>query len=128
VGLKKKLFGKNNPQSSNHSKLKGDFYNYMTTQREQILTYILLALGLIIMLFASNLIGGLIIGMVAGYYFAPEIISFLRNLNLIVIGQDQLRYIVLAALALGFFIEAPGIFIGALIVASFKQVMIGPQS
>lgn len=118
---------KNSRQTINFSNLKGDIENYMKTNREQIIIYILLALGLSLLLFASSLLGALIIGMVAGYYFASEIIYFIRNLGQIMGGQDQLHYVVLATIALGLFIQAPGIFIGAIIVATFKQVLTGPQ-
>jgi len=114
-------------QTINLSNLKGDLNNYMTTNREQLFIYILLALGLILTLFTSSLLGTLIIGLVAGYYFASQIIYFVRNLGQMVGGQDQLHYVVLAAIALALFIEAPGIFIGAIIVATFKQVLTTPQ-
>lgn len=120
-------FEAKNRKSEKISNIKGDFYHYMASNREQTITYVLLILGLILILFANSLLGGLIIGMVVGYYFAPEIIYYIRNLGQIVGGQNQIRYIVLAALALGLFIEAPGIFIGAIIVATFKQVMTGSQ-
>jgi hypothetical protein len=73
------------------------------------------------------MLGGLLIGMVAGYYFSSEIIYYIRNIGQIIGGQDQLRYVVLTALLLGLFIAAPGIFIGAAIVATFKQVMFGSR-
>jgi hypothetical protein len=106
-----------------------DIYTLAASNKEQTIAYILLILGLLLLLFFNNLLGGLIIGMVAGYYFAPEIIHYIRNLNEVTKGQeDPIRYIVLAALLLGLFIAAPGIFIGALIVATFKQVMAGPHA
>jgi hypothetical protein len=92
-----------------------------------MIVYILLALGLLILLFVNNLLGGLMIGMVSGYYFAEEIVYYVRNLGQIVKGQDHLRYVISAAVLLGLFIAAPGIFIGAIIVATFKQVMAGPR-
>jgi hypothetical protein len=123
----KEAFEAKNRKTAESSNIKGDFYHYMASNREQTITYVLLILGLLLILFANGLLGGLIIGMVTGYYFAPEIIYYIRNLSQLVGGQDQHRYIVLAALALGLFIAAPGIFIGAIIVATFKQVMAGPQ-
>ncbi|MFI0435149.1 MAG: hypothetical protein ACH350_05415 [Parachlamydiaceae bacterium] len=109
------------------SNLKEEFLKYMKTHTENTIIYILLILGLMLMLFTSSLLGALIIGMVGGYYFASQIIYFIRNLTQLVGGQDQLHYVVLATIALGLFIEAPGIFIGAIIVATFKQVLISPQ-
>lgn len=117
---------------SNADKAAGDqccnISSYVASNQEKLATYILLILGLLILLFVSNLFGGLIIGMVAGYYFASEIICYLRNLSQIVENPNQLRYIVLAGVLLGFFIAAPGIFIGAVVVAAFKQVLAGPRA
>lgn len=107
---------------------RGDFYSYATSNKEQTITYILLILGLLILLFINALFGGLMLGMVAGYYFSSEIIHYIRNIGQVVEGPDQPRYIVLAALLLGLLILAPGIFIGAIIIATFKQVMAGPKT
>ena len=104
-----------------------DIYDYAKTNKEQTIAYILLVLGLLFLLFFNNMLGGLLIGMVAGYYFSSEIFYYIRNIGQIIGGQDQLRYVVLTALLLGLFIAAPGIFIGAAIVAIFKQVMFGSR-
>jgi hypothetical protein len=104
-----------------------ELYDYAQTNKEQTIAYILLALGLLFLLFFNNMLGGLLIGMVAGYYFSSEIFYYIRNIGQIIGGQDQLRYVVLTALLLGLFIAAPGIFIGAAIVATFKQVMFGSK-
>ncbi len=104
------------------SKKVDELYDYARHNKEQTIIYVLLIVGLLV-LFFNNILGGLIIGMVAGYYFADEIVYYIRNLGQIVSGQDQLRYVTLTAVLLGLFISAPGIFIGAAIVAAFKQVM-----
>lgn len=118
---------RNNQRTQRETKI-DDLYTYAKSNKEQTIAYILLALGLILLLLFNNLLGGLIIGMVAGYYFAPEIIHYLRNIGQVIGGQDQLRYVILTALLLAFFITAPGIFIGAIIVAVFRQVMQGPRN
>ncbi len=94
----------------------------MATHRETTIVYALLAIGLLLILFTSSLLGGLILGAVAGYYFAFDIIYFARHLPQIMGGQKQIRYVILAVLSIGLFIEAPGIFIAALVVAAFRQV------
>lgn len=103
-----------------------DFLGYAKNNKEQIATYTLLIIGLLVLVF-NNLIGGFIIGAVAGYYFSGEIVGFLRQLRHFFDGQDHLRYIALTALLLGLFIAAPGIFIGAAVVAAFKQLVDGKQ-
>lgn len=112
-------------QAGANFKGQGDFFNYISTHREHTAVYLLLALGLLLVLFTSFLIGGFMIGAIGGYYFSPEIIYYIRNLNQIAGGKDQLRYVIIAALSVALFIEAPGIFIGAVIVAIFKQVIKG---
>lgn len=93
--------------------------------KEQAIVYVLLLVGLILLFFIP-LLGSLIIGMVVGYYFASEIIYYLRNLDKLGAGREQrLRYIILATLVLAIFIAAPGFFIGAVVVAAFRQVLRG---
>ncbi|CUI15732.1 conserved putative membrane protein [Candidatus Protochlamydia naegleriophila] len=108
------------------SKKVDEIYDYARNNKEQTITYILLGIGLLLMLFVyESILGELLIGLVAGYHFAPEILFYLRNIGQVFTGQDQLRYIVLTAVLLGLFIAAPGIFIGSAIAASFKQVIQG---
>lgn len=109
------------------SKTTKDFFKYAQMNKDQTITYLLLILGLIFLLFFNNLLGGLIIGMVAGYYFAEDIVDYLRNLGKIIGGQEKIHYVVLTALLLGLFIAAPGIFIGAIVVAAFKQILQNPK-
>lgn len=104
------------------SKKVDELYSYAQNNKEQTMIYVLLIVGLLV-LFFNYILGGLIIGMVAGYYFADEIVYYIRNLGQIINGHDQLRYVILSAVLLGLFISAPGIFIGAAIVAAFKHVM-----
>lgn len=130
-------FSKNQPEkkpdvvnqnngNGDFSKKKDDLFAYAKSNKEQTVAYVLLVVGLLFLLFFNNLLGGLIIGMVAGYYFASEIVYYIRNIGQVMGGQNQLHYVILTAVLLGLFIAAPGIFIGALIVASFKQVFYGP--
>ncbi|MBA3722484.1 MAG: hypothetical protein H0W88_08795 [Parachlamydiaceae bacterium] len=112
-------------------KVKGTFKNiqeseafhYAQSNKEQSITYILLALG-VILIFLTPFVGGLILGAIAGYHFAQQIFFYLSHLNQIIDGQDQLRYIVLTAVLIGLFIAAPGIFIGAIISAIFTQLIL----
>jgi hypothetical protein len=126
--MNKNPFNDNKSENSPGSKGPEDLYHYAKSNKEQTITYILLVLGLLAMLLFDTLFGGLIIGMVAGYYFSHEIINYLRNFNQIFSEGNRLRSVVLAALLLAFFVAAPGVFIGAGIVALFKQVVQGPGS
>jgi uncharacterized membrane protein len=114
-------------EQPNQSKKVEFSFEYAKSNKEKVITYILLVLGLLL-LFFNNMLGGLLIGVVAGYFFDSEIIYYIRNLNQIISGQEHIRYVVLTALVLGLLIAAPGIFIGAVIIAIFKQVLFGKAS
>lgn len=92
--------------------------------KEQIITYSLLILGLVLLFFYS-VIGGLIVGSVAGYYFSDDIVYYLRGLGNILEAENHLRNITLIGVLLGLLILAPGILIGTAIVAVFKQILEG---
>jgi hypothetical protein len=112
-----------NDSFTQQSKKIEDIFQNSLDGRTQSLTYVILIIGLILMFF-NSLIGGLLLGMVAGYHFAKEIFYYVRHLDHLFIGQDKLRYITFTALLLGLFIVAPGIFVGAALVAAFKQVVL----
>lgn len=114
-------------RNESFSKRSEDFFAYARSNKEQTIAYVLLILGLLFFLFFNALVGELLIGGVAGYYFAPEIVSYIQSLGQILGGQNQLRYAILAVLVLVLIFAAPGIFIGALVVAAFKQVFRGPK-
>lgn len=102
----------------------GDFVEYMKNNKEAAVTYALLLIGILLLIFDAFLLGSLIIGLVAGYHFAHEIVFYLRNLTHVFAGQDQVRYLVLTAVIVALFIAIPGIFIGAVVAAVFRQVIL----
>lgn len=104
-----------------------DFYQYAGSDKGPTITYILLGLGLLTLLFLNSLLGELIIGMVAGYYFSSDIVYYIRNLGQMIGSLNQLRPVVLATTLFTLFLVAPGVFIGAVIVAIFKEVIAGPR-
>lgn len=99
-----------------------DYYDYSKHTKEQVITYSLLIIGFLL-LFVNTIIGGLLIGAVAGYYFTQDIVYYLRNITTILKGHDHLRYVTLTVLLIGLLLTSPGIFVGAAIVAAFKQLM-----
>lgn len=107
------------------SKKVDDLYAYAKDNKEQTISYALLLVGLLLMLFSyESLLGELIVGLVAGYHFAPQIMSYLRRVGYLFSGPEQLTNIVLTALLIGFFISAPGIIIGALVAAGLKEAFL----
>jgi hypothetical protein len=117
------------PHKSRSDYKGGDIFAFAKSNKELAIAYGLLALGLLLLLFFYNLhlLGGLLIGIVAGYVFSDEIIQYIRNIGQIAGGQNQLRYVTLTSVLLGLLIAAPGIFIGALVVAILKTVIFGQQ-
>lgn len=102
-----------------------DVMNYMQQHKEAAITYTLLAVGILLLIFNVFLSGSILIGLVAGYHFSHEIVFYLRNLTQIFAGQDQVRYIVLTAVIIALFIAIPGIFLGAIVAAVLKQSIWG---
>jgi hypothetical protein len=98
-----------------------DFFSTSTTR--DIIAYVLLVIG-IILLFFQPLYGGLIIGAVGGIYFSNEVIAFIRTIEAFIDEQGIARSIVLAVLTLAFFIAAPAIFVGAALVIALKFLII----
>lgn len=97
-------------------------YQYATSNKIKTITYLLLVLG-IILIFFNNFIGTLFVGFVAGYHFSDAIVRFIQNLPQLINFDDQVQGVVMAAVALTLFIVAPGLPIGAVIVAVFKELL-----
>ncbi len=110
-----------------YSKKLDEMYDYAKYNKEQTVAYILLIIG-ILLIFFSPILGELLIGLVGGFYFSKEIISYIRNLGQIAGGPDHTRYVILTAILLGILIVAPGFFIGAVIAAAFRKLFFEPDS
>lgn len=93
--------------------------NYFQPSTKDMIAYVLLVLG-IILLFFQHLYGGALIGIVAGVYFSKEIINILKNANTYVEEQGLARSLIIAGLLLAFFVSAPAIFIGAAVVVLLR--------
>ncbi|WP_075883741.1 hypothetical protein [Candidatus Protochlamydia sp. W-9] len=106
------------------SKNNDEIFDFAKNNKEQMITYLLLGLGIVLIMFMyGSLLGELIIGMVVGYHFASEIVSYLQNVRHFFSNKEQLRSIVLTVVLVALFIAAPGIFIGAAIIAAIQQFM-----
>jgi hypothetical protein len=113
--------GDPNSEERNARKL-DSLYGHGTPNQEQIITYVILVIGLVTV-FINTLVGGLILGGVVGYFFAPEVIYYLKNVGQLFNSHDPIRYIVIVALLIGLFIAAPGFFLGAIIAAAVKHLL-----
>lgn len=91
------------------------------THKEHTIVYILLAVGLLFFLFINQIIGGLVVGLLLGYYFTDEIINYCRNLQQIAGGPDQLRILSATAVLICLLLVALNIIIGAAIGTGVRQ-------
>lgn len=97
---------------------------YAKTNTQDTIAYVLLLLG-IIWIFLNSFYGGILVGLVAGWYYGTELITFAKNANETINVMGIPRALVLGLTLVAFFILAPGIFIGAAIAAGIKQVLKG---
>lgn len=116
-----------NQEPSEH-KPSNDFGNFFSSSNARdVVAYVLLALG-IILLFFQPIYGGLLIGLVAGVYFSSEVLTIIRNIEGFIDREGVARSLVLAGLLLGFLISAPAIFVGAAIVIAIKLFITTPEA
>lgn len=92
---------------------------YAQTHTKDTIAYILLILG-ILWTFFSSLYGGILIGLVVGFYFSKEISFLLKSYTEFVERIGTSRSLILGGAAIAFFIAAPGIFIGMAIMVGLK--------
>ena len=102
-----------------------NLYHYAASNKVQAITYGLLVLGLFLLIFVSGIIGSLIIGALAGYHFASQIIYYVRHLSQIFEGPDQFRYIVLTGTLVGLLVTTPVMMIAMAVAAALKQIFCG---
>jgi hypothetical protein len=100
------------------------FLDYAKTNTRDTIAYIILIVG-VIMLFFEPFLGQLLIGIIAGLYFAVELDDLLKNGNTFIEEQGIVRSIILGVTALAFLIAAPGIFIGAAIAILLRLLFGG---
>lgn len=103
-----------------------DLYGYFDKNTRDIIAYIFLFIGIILLLFQSFW-GGLIIGIIAGIYFSEPIVYWLKHLQHAVEEEGIARSLIFAGVVLGLFIGAPGIFIGAAIAIGLKYILVNER-
>jgi hypothetical protein len=105
-----------------------DLLSYFKNHARETISYILMILGLLL-LFYLPLYGGLLVGIVGGIYFGDEIVNYIKNWKTSIDSKnrysDVARQLILAGLAIAFFICAPAIFLGAALSIGIKQLFVG---
>lgn len=100
-------------------KPRDSFYNYFSSSTRDLIAYILLVIG-IVLLFFQQYYGGFLIGLVTGAYFSEEINTLFKNYQAFVDKQGLVRSLILGGLTIAFIISAPAIFIGIAFVVILK--------
>lgn len=95
------------------------FLDYFSAGTRDMIAYILLVLG-VILLFFQPLYGEFLIGVVAGAYFSKEINDLFKNYQNFIEQQGLVRSLILGGIFIAFLVSAPGIFIGAAFVMVLK--------
>ncbi len=98
------------------------FMNFAKHNKHETVAFFVLLFGLIWML-ASPFYGGILIGLLAGFYFYAEILEFVQGYAHFLNQDGLVKRIVLSALGLVFFLLAPGIFVGAAIMVALKFLL-----
>lgn len=96
-----------------------EFYDFAKGNKRDTFAYVLLAIGLLVALL-HPFVGGFMIGFVTGLYYSDELYQFIQNARS---SSEvyQARYVVLMGTLLGLLILAPGLVIGATLIAAIKH-------
>lgn len=119
--LKDKLFG-HWEEFRKHEKVEG-FVQYTHSNTRDAISYVLLIIGLTA-LFISPLSGGLLVGIVAAVYFSKEILYFITHLRDFVDYYGTAKMLILIGILVAFLIQAPAIFLGALLALALQQLLL----
>ncbi len=84
--------------------------------------FIALVVGILILIF-NQFWGGIIIGAIAGLYFADPLISWVRNFKDYVEKDGYVKAIILLGVALGLLIVAPAFFLGCVAAVGVKYII-----
>lgn len=104
-----------------NEKLEG-IYNYASNNTRDTLAYILMIVG-IVLLFSHPFYGGLIVGLIFGYYFSNELYNLVKSANDLIEQQGMVRSLILGGLLLALFVAEPAIFIGAALAVILKYAL-----
>jgi hypothetical protein len=95
---------------------------YAQNNTQDTVAFILLIIGILWML-AQPFNGGVLVGLVVGFYFSKELIGFVKNFNGYMEDHGYAKAIILGGGALALFVLAPGIFIGIAVMTALKFLL-----
>lgn len=86
-------------------------YKFARTNTMDTIAYVILFLGIVV-LFINAIWGGLMIGIVGGFYFAKELLKRAYKINEFVEEEGLIRALILGGVLLGLAIKSFWIFVG----------------
>jgi hypothetical protein len=95
---------------------------YAQSNTQDTIAFALLLLGILWSLF-HGFYGGVLVGLVAGFYFSREILELIKSYNDFVKEQGTPRTLILGGTLLALFIAAPGFFVGLAIMVGLKIML-----
>lgn len=99
-----------------------EIYGYATNNTRDTIAYVLMIIGIVLMLF-HPFYGGILIGLLGGFYYANELMRLVQNASHIIDEQGMVRSLIAGGVFVGLFISAPAIFIGMAIAVALKQII-----
>lgn len=96
--------------------------SYATSNTRDTISYVVLIVG-VILLFFSSFYGGILIGLVSGFYFSSEIMAVVKNINALVEDQGVVKSLIAGGLLIALFISAPWIVIGIALAVAVRQIL-----
>ena len=96
---------------------------YSCSNPGDTIAFLFLVLGIVVATF-NPLLGDLLIGMIAGFYFTEELIRSLRQVKAYVQKEGLMRSLIPIGVILGVFIGIPALCIAAIIVAGVKYIFV----
>lgn len=99
-----------------------EIINYAQNNTQDTIAYVLLLFGVIWMFF-QGFYGGVLVGLIVGFYFFKELIQFVRGLNHYIEEQGLAKSIILGGGLFALFVMAPGIFVGTAIMVGLKFML-----
>ncbi len=96
--------------------------NYAQSHVLDTIAYIILVIG-IIWSFFHPFFGGLLVGLITGWYYYVEIYTLVKGFQEFIDVQGTEKSIVLGAVVLVLLVQAPGVVIGTLLTALIRGVL-----
>lgn len=93
--------------------VKERFRNFCTMSRRENISLFVVFLGVVVTLFQA-IIGGIVVGFVAGLFLADEIKCFSRQFKEFFQGEKRFKMLLFTGIFLCIFLSLPSLFFGAL--------------